>query len=257
MVMLQFAVYAMFVAAPILSTFPAADIRLPVAPKIDIPPAPPTEISKLKADQFYVIDADAPVIVLSSPLGFVKVTEEAGPIKVRGRFVDGTGVETRTFKGKHVYIVEAVQDGKIELILVPDGAKTEKDAIRRNLNVETGIGPQPPPDAPADPILANVQAAYTADTSTTKAADKAALRAVYAATADALADVKTAGDLFGVISGATKARIGDRLKPARTIFGTELEKFLPSDPSAVLTANQKAEARKQLQRFADLLEKVK
>jgi hypothetical protein len=128
----------------------------------------------------------------------------------------------------------------------------------------TGGAPVPPPKPkpdpvppPADPLLTTLQAAYGADTSATKAADKDALAAVYRATASALGDLKTAGDLFAVIKGATEQRIAGRLKPLRSVFGGELEKVLPSDPSAVLTAQQKADAAKQLNRFSEVLGGVK
>jgi len=133
-------------------------VRLPAAPVAPAPVAPPApapapagDPSKLSADQWYVIDSDVPLIVLASPAGLVKVSEEAGPVKLKGRFVDGAGkVETRTYKGKHVYVVEAVASGRVELLVVPVGAASEKEVIRRTVDVDSGKGPIPPPK-PVDP----------------------------------------------------------------------------------------------------------
>lgn len=123
-------------------------IRLPVAP----PPTPtPSAITSLAADQLYVIDADVSCIVLTSPAGIVSVNEDMGPVKIRGKFVDGCGkAELRTYKGKTVYTVEAVATGRVELLIVPVGGGVA-DVIRRTLDVSVGPGPQPPPKPTPDP----------------------------------------------------------------------------------------------------------
>jgi hypothetical protein len=132
-------------------------IRLPMTPVAPVvppapPPAPVADVSKLAADQWYVIDSDVPVIVLASPAGLVRVTEEAGPVRIKGRFADGAGkVETRDYKGKHVVTVEAVATGRVEIIVVPVGAQKAADVIRRTLDVYTGL-PPPLPDDPPKPI---------------------------------------------------------------------------------------------------------
>jgi len=105
----------------------------------------------LAADQLFVIDSDIPVLVLASPRGLVSITEEAGPVKVRGKFVDGTGVETRTFKGKSVVTVEAIAAGRCELLVVPVGAAKGEQVVRRTLDVIVGQGPIPPPVPRPDP----------------------------------------------------------------------------------------------------------
>jgi hypothetical protein len=92
--------------------------------------------------------------VFASPAGLVKVTKEAGPLRVRGKFVDGSGeYETRNYKGKCVVTVEAAKDadGEVELIVVPVGSASEADAIRRTIAVKSGKSPIPPPD-PVDPV---------------------------------------------------------------------------------------------------------
>ena len=52
-------------------------------------------------------------------------------------------------------------------------------------------------------------------------------------------------------------RLHLRHDDVRGVFGGELEKVLPTDPAAPLTAQHKADAAKQLARFAAVLEQVK
>lgn len=153
------ALSVLLVAASLGSTA-EPPIRVPSAPVVPQPmPAPPGPDASLRlvAEQLFVIDSDLPVIVLASPKGLVSVTQEAGPIRIRGKFADGSGkVESRTFKGKQVVTVEALASGKVELLVVPMGATKEADVIRRTLDVEAGDGPRPPPKPPepkpVDPV---------------------------------------------------------------------------------------------------------
>lgn len=126
----------------------AGDVRFPTVP-VEVLPTPkpaPNAVMKLSLDQMYVIDADIAVMVFDSPRGLVKIAKQAGPLVVRSRFVDGKGVETRHYKGKQVYLVEAAATGKVELIVVPVGAVDETAAIRKTLDVDAGEGPRPPPE---------------------------------------------------------------------------------------------------------------
>lgn len=144
------------VASAVGAAPPGESIRVPSGPVVPTPmPAPPGPDAavRLDRDTLFVIDADNPVLVLASPKGVVRVTEEAGPLKIRGKFVDGPGqTETRTFKGKAVFVVEAAVTGRCEILVVPAGAKADQ-VIRRTLQVEAGEGPQPPPkpDPKVDP----------------------------------------------------------------------------------------------------------
>lgn len=129
----------------------SAQIRLPAIVEPPSPtPVEPQQVTKLEADLWYVIDSDIPLIALSSPDGIVTITRESGPLRLRGKFVDGKGVETRSYAGPHIYIVEAAKKGITELLLVPQGATEDSDVIRRTLTVMGG-GPQPPPPDPDDP----------------------------------------------------------------------------------------------------------
>lgn len=135
-------------------------IRFPSQPP---PPAPsPNAVAKLAPHMFYVIDSDVSVIVTASPLGIVQVTEESGPIKVRGLFVDGTGkTETRTFTGKHIFFIEAAGTGVCEVLVIPVGAKKATEILRRTLSVQG--------DAPDEPTPPKTALAYLTFVGTTLA----------------------------------------------------------------------------------------
>jgi len=120
-------------------------IRLPVQDPIPPLPAPVAEATKLPAGSLYVVDSDVPVVVMASPKGLVSISPEEGPMKIRAVFAGSEKVQTKTFKGKHLYLVEAIGSGKCELFVVPVGLKGEQDVVRRTLDVGAGNGPQPPP----------------------------------------------------------------------------------------------------------------
>jgi hypothetical protein len=129
-------------------TAPADGIRVPLGP---MPGPVPGAVLKLTSETIYVIDSDVPVRVLASPDRLVRVVRESGPLRVRGRFIDGAGkIETRNLVGKFLYFVEPVNNGRVELLVIPTGeAKPDdSDVIRRVLDVDAGQGPQPPPPDP-------------------------------------------------------------------------------------------------------------
>ena len=128
-------------------------IRFPLVPPPKADPTPaPVSPSKLTADRMYMIDSDVQLLVFTSPADRVAVTREEGPLRVRGKFIDGPDkTETRTYKGKFVYTVEAVSPGAVEIIVVPVGAKAETDAVRKTIEVVDGTGPIPPPVDPDKP----------------------------------------------------------------------------------------------------------
>jgi hypothetical protein len=146
----------LLLACPAFAADPPAPspIRLPDCCRADPKPMPgPETPTVLTAARQFVIDSDVPVIVLASPPGVVAVTEEAGPLRIRGLFAGGGDApETREFKGKYVVIVEAAHAGTCELIVIPTGAKSAGEVIRRTLTVQDGTKPIPPPGpAPIDP----------------------------------------------------------------------------------------------------------
>lgn len=118
-------------------------------PEVQQAPQPPAPVSVLSADRLYVIDSDIELLVLCSPKELVRVIGEPGPLRIRGRFVDGGDQwETRTYSGKFVYTVEPKTKGKCELLVVPVGVKAESEVIRKELTVADGTDPQPPPPGP-------------------------------------------------------------------------------------------------------------
>jgi hypothetical protein len=134
-----------------------------ILPKVVLPPGPtptptvvvvePTEITELSADTLYVIESTNKFFVLDSERGIVTTNMETGPIKVRGKFVDGNGkYETRNYVGPYICIVEALKKGRVELLAVPVGAEDANVVVRTTLNV-MGMSPNPPPtpDPTPDP----------------------------------------------------------------------------------------------------------
>lgn len=119
-------------------------IRLPDVARTIPQPMTADAAVTLTTDVLYVVRSDVPCLAFLSPGGAIKFTKETGPIKVRGKFADGSGTETRTFTEKHVYLFEAVKEGRDELIIVPVGAVNETDA--RRVTFVVGQGPRPPPD---------------------------------------------------------------------------------------------------------------
>lgn len=80
------------------------------------------------------------------------VASDTGPIKIRGKFVDGTGKsETRLYSGKHVYTLTAAGTGKAELLIFPIGATKDSDIISRLLDCQLAPIPPPIPPVPPDP----------------------------------------------------------------------------------------------------------
>lgn len=138
---------------PIAAVQDKSEIRFPVVSQ----PAPaplPTAVPTLTNEMFYVVDSDVPLIVIASPAGLVKVTQEAGPMVVKAKFIDGGDkIVTRVFKGKSLWFVEAVGVGDVELIVIPLGLTKEGDVIRKTINVNGGQAPQPPPGpTPPGPV---------------------------------------------------------------------------------------------------------
>ena len=140
-----------------LATGTEPQIRLPVIKPIVNPVEPVVAPVVLSPDVLYMIDSDIQLVVIGSPGGLIKVTEEAGPLRVRGKFIDGNGAwETRNYKGKFVYTVDAVAGkyGPCELLVIPVGVKAESEIIRKQIVVaQSQVSPLPPePPTPNPPV---------------------------------------------------------------------------------------------------------
>lgn len=137
-------------------------IVLPMTPVLvepNAPPAPeptvePRIIGTIKPDEWYVVESAIELIALQSPDGLLSIESTSGPIKVRGKFSDGTGkTETREYRSPYVYFITAEKTGTTELILVPVGVLDAKEIVRQVLTV-SGLGPNPPPAPdPDDPVV--------------------------------------------------------------------------------------------------------
>lgn len=121
-------------------------VILPSAPVAPTPAPNPTTPTVI-ANQLYVIEASAPIVVLASPEGVVQITPQKGPMTIRDVFVGGSGKkEVKTFKGPNLYLVEAKGDGTCELLVVP--SMDPAQVIRRTLVTQT---PEPKPPEPKPP----------------------------------------------------------------------------------------------------------
>lgn len=138
---------------------PSSIVRFPV-PKPSAAVVEPTkepakrEPAKLGADEIYVAETDHDCILYDSPAdAFLKVTELTGPITIRARFaVDGNGdYETRTYKGKVVWLIEAAATGRAEIIIHKQGEKDKGKAFRRTIDANKGPRPPPEPEPKPDP----------------------------------------------------------------------------------------------------------
>lgn len=168
------------------------------------PPAPIGQATQLQSDQLYVVQSTNPIVIVASPQGVVKITPDAGPLKIRGKFVDGTATETRTFKGPHIYIVEASGSGTCELIVAP--TMDQKDVIRRTLTTDITPAPGPTP-VPSDPLVQSLVNAIKADGQGKDVAQS--LATVYRSVAKRIGDSKDT--VFGSV--ASYAELFKVVKP--------------------------------------------
>lgn len=116
-------------------------------------PAPPAPrvVTEISAGVFFVVESEEPLLVLSSPAGVVDAVYEAGPIRCRGRFAEQPErTQTRELRGPHLYFIEALQPGTVELLIVRGSALDAAEVLRHTLTV-TGEGPRPPPDVEPEP----------------------------------------------------------------------------------------------------------
>lgn len=250
----------------VLLTLPALaaePIKLPQPPTPPAP-APVPAAAPLASDQLYVFDSDVQCIVLTSPTGLVKVTEDQGPLKVRAKFVFGTAIETRTYSKKWVYSVEAVGAGRTELIVFPLGSTKEADVIRQLIDAG-GVAPKPPDPPtpnpnpnPVDPFQFMLQAAYSADADPDKKASVADLAGVLGAAAKLAysPNFTTSQGVLEWIKGA-ESIAATAIPKTRAAIKAELDKVLPKPSTDPLTNDARALMAKTFQRVADALGAVK
>jgi hypothetical protein len=118
------------------------DVMLPhhSSPTEPAPTQTPTVVDTLAADEWYVIPSPEPLKVLASPDGIVEIEEDSGPLRLRGKFAGGSGIEARTIESPHVYLITAKTAGQVELLIL----ESNGSLTRQRLTVG-GAGPRPPP----------------------------------------------------------------------------------------------------------------
>lgn len=142
----------LLLAAPLAAQEPKDAFRFPL---IGTAVAPPQAHAKLSADMLYVVPWHKDFFLLASPNGLVNVTKETGPITIRAIFADGNGkVQTRKFDSKFLYIVEAAGTGQVELFAIPVGVTDDATITRKVFDVDSGVGPRPPP--PVNAVMKHI-----------------------------------------------------------------------------------------------------
>lgn len=106
--------------------FPMGQVMQEAAPA-------PRPIDTLFLDEFYLIQSDVPLLILSSPVGVVDVTASKKGTIVNSKFAGGSGKnEVRTVEREWGYLVNGMAGGTVELIVIPAGT-TDLSAMRRAL----------------------------------------------------------------------------------------------------------------------------
>lgn len=156
-------------------TLGASDVRFPTRGVTVVPESAPVVIAetvdRISGEEWYIVESERELIVLTSPVGVIAVEPLTGPMTFRGRFAGGDNqVETRKFVGPFLYAVTAETAGKAELIVIPVGVSSADQVQRIVLTVE---GARPPPPIPPDddeiepppiPVTKHVSLAIVEDT---------------------------------------------------------------------------------------------
>lgn len=134
--------------APVKAGSPLPWISIPNVLPVPIPVSP-GGIPVLDGEIMYVISSSVECFAMTSPGGTLSVTQEVGPVRIRGKFVGGGGIETKLFQGKAVIIVTAQATGRAEIFVTKVGAQGPADVFRQI--IDANQGPLPPP-IPVPPI---------------------------------------------------------------------------------------------------------
>lgn len=167
------------------------------------------------------------------------------------------GVDTLPLDGKRL-AVWAPPGTYLFVAMAPSG----DDVVSSEMVLTvTGARPPPIPPPPVDALTSAAQAAYTADPSPTKAADRATMVAVFtvlASQTDA-AEIRTAGNLFDFNKRTMYARLAGRLGGVGTVFATDFGTIFPAGTreSYVLTQADRDAAKLKLTTYAQILNGVK
>lgn len=149
----------LLLSSAVFAADPTGDIRFPTlvippSPKVEPPPEPaPPQVPVLEYGKFYVVQSETQFFIAASPRQSANVTYETGPLRLRGMFADGSGdIETRNYSSKFIAIIDASKgvSGKVELLAIPVGIKSENELVRTV--VEVGKTPIPPPGPTPDKV---------------------------------------------------------------------------------------------------------
>lgn len=265
--------FALFVGGTDPAPLPPAPsaVRFPTSPVVPAPmppPVPSNVITQLNPGEWYLLASDVEYVWKAVPAGVVQVIAKPSGFTVAGRFAGGTGQpdEERTYKDAFVYHIKPVGAGPVTLIGTPKGKVVagESDIVTQTLTVGSPAPVPPTPDPTPAPVVdalqSAAQAAFDAEPkSVTKATDKVVFGVVLKSCSDPAnwLNVHTVGDLTALIHTETESRIQKRLLPLRSLVGTELGKVLPADRTATLTAQNKTDAAKVLEKLAAAVDATK
>ena len=132
------------------SPFPVrTDVPVPSPVTQEDDSTDPKFIDVISYEEFYVIESEEQLLVLASPQGIVGVTYEQGPLMARGKWAGGDGsIETRMLLGKHLYFVDVITSGSVEMLVIKSGATDPAKIFRQKISTQRG--PRPPPDIKPD-----------------------------------------------------------------------------------------------------------
>ncbi len=227
-----------------LFTITVADPERPASTVVPVPAPKSDPWTELKCD------INAPVVL------------SAGEAKaVTWRLIDeGTGATLTVVPGSTSAVFVASKPGRFRFASIADGKPEWCAMTAGDVPPPAPPGPPMPPDA----FTAKLQAAYTADTGATKAADLKQLIGLYLESVDFAkkSDFLTAADLFAAVSAAATQLLppdaaGQRkLAGVRAAIGADLAAVLPGDPDAPLTDAIRGAAAAAFAKYAASLQRV-
>ena len=126
-----------------------------------LPPVPTDKVAAVVAkaltpDVIYDIRAKTDCVIRAYPKDLVTITKDVVPagqtLRDKGNFYDGA--KTHIYVGPiTIYQVKAVGKGKVDLVVIPVGFKTESDIVTVSLAVDGDAEPKPDDPKPPDPIV--------------------------------------------------------------------------------------------------------
>lgn len=202
-----------------------------------------------------------PVVVVPKPepakwlelQGEFPLTRLAVPGDKPGKWelVDTEGAELETCESGKKCSLVVRKEGRYRILLT-----TDAETVR--LVVIVGKPTPPPPDAPVDPLIAKLQAAYTADTGTAKVVELKVLAALYSGAVDLVSGTTPPTSIADLLARlrASATTLGVKgLDGVRKAIADELKATFPAD--GPFDAEAKLKACAVLTRVRDALKEVK